>query len=342
MPTLPRCCWKRWPDRRGDQLLLKRNVRRFLFIIGLLVGGLWAGTARADTFQLNNGETLVGEVLASSANDAGVQVKVGEGEYKKVPWENFSQADLKKFGQNKRMEPFVEPFIEITQAEKAKKTEVNIKQPPRLERGAKHSLVGAFFRSGLGTLIVLLLYAANVYAAYEIAIFRAQSIPLVCGMAAVLPVAGPIIFLSLPTRLQPAEPRWDVPPETAAAAVTEAVNPMQGDVPQAAGLKLSHSEPAPAAPAPVATVTFQRGQFTFNRRFFETKFPGFFGVVRRDADKDMVLLIKSARGVYVGQRISRIAANDLHLEVHKGHASEEVMIPFTEIQEIQLKPREPA
>ena len=35
--------------------------------------------------------------------------------------------------------------------------------------------------------------------------------------------------------------------------------------------------------------------------------------------------------------ISRIAANDLHLEVHRGHASEEVMIPFQEIQQIQLK-----
>jgi hypothetical protein len=87
---------------------------------------------------------------------------------------------------------------------------------------------------------------------------------------------------------------------------------------------------------PPAT-TFQRGQFTFNRRFFETKFPGFFGVVRRDADKDMILIIKSARGEYHGERISRIASNDLHLEVRKGDASSEVMVPFQEIKEIQLK-----
>jgi hypothetical protein len=86
-----------------------------------------------------------------------------------------------------------------------------------------------------------------------------------------------------------------------------------------------------------ATTTYQRGQFTFNRRFIETKFPGFFGVIRRDADKDMVLVIKCSRGEYIGQRISRIAANDLHLQVQRGHASEEVMIPFVEIQEIKLK-----
>ena len=75
----------------------------------------------------------------------------------------------------------------------------------------------------------------------------------------------------------------------------------------------------------------------FNRRFFETKFPGFFGVVRREAEKDMVLIIKAARGEHIVDRISRIAANDLHAQVRKGQASEEVMIPFTEIQEIRLK-----
>jgi hypothetical protein len=103
------------------------------------------------------------------------------------------------------------------------------------------------------------------------------------------------------------------------------------------GLKLAHSEMEKEESGLPATTTFQRGQYTFNRRFFETKFPGFFGVVRRDADRDMVLVIKSARGEYFGQRISRIAANDLHLLVHRGHASEEVMIPFQEIQEIHLK-----
>ncbi len=75
------------------------------------------------------------------------------------------------------------------------------------------------------------------------------------------------------------------------------------------GLKLAGSAPSDGAtagqpeageqkPAIPQTVIYQRGQFTFNRRFIETKFPGFFGVVRRDADKDMVLIIKSSRGEY--------------------------------------------
>src|SRR5882672_10832537 len=108
-----------------------KAVRRFHWLCAIMLG-LFTVIAQAENFQLNNGETLVGELLASSANDAGVQVKVGEGEYKRVPWANFSQDDLKKFAQNKKMEPFVEPFIEISQEEKAKKTEVTIKQPERI------------------------------------------------------------------------------------------------------------------------------------------------------------------------------------------------------------------
>jgi len=47
-----------------------------------------------------------------------VQIKVGEGKYEKVPWANFSQEDLKAFAKVQKLEPLVEPFIEITQEEK--------------------------------------------------------------------------------------------------------------------------------------------------------------------------------------------------------------------------------
>ena len=200
------------------------------------------------------------------------------------------------------------------------------------------------FSSGLGFFIVLLLYGANIYAAYEIALFRARPPALVCGVSAALPVIAPIIFVSMSTKMPPAEPTAEALAEDAAAAAAAAApaatavpldpdNPMQAaGVEHPASLHLSHDEQGHKPHHP--STTYQRGQFTFNRRFFETKFPGFFGVVRREADKDMVLVIKSARGEYLGQRISRIAQNDLHLEIHRGAASEEVMIPFVEIQQI--------
>ena len=325
-------------------------ARRVLFILALLVGGLLAGAAYAETFQLANGETITGELLTASANDMGVQIKVGEGKYERIPWANFTQEDLKKFAKVQKLEPLVDPFIEVTQAEKLKKTEVNIKQPPRLELPPRQSLFGALFSSSLGLVVLLLLYAANIYAAYEVAIFRARPPMVVCGVAAVAPLVGPIIFLCMPTLIGPAEETWTPSPDAAPqGAVADAVNPMQAEgAEHPTALKLAGSGPADEVkvgqfeggaqkPAIPQTVVFQRGQFTFNRRFFETKFPNFFGTVRRDADRDLLLVIKSSRGEYTGQRITRIAANDLHLQVQRGHATEEVMIPFVEVLEIRLR-----
>lgn len=323
-------------------------VRSLYVVVIALVLGPLASALHAEAFKLASGETLNGEILPTTANDQGVQIKVGEGEYQKVAWASFSQEDLKNFQKNQRMAPFVEPFIEVTQAEKIAKTEVNIKPPPRLERPPRQSLLGALGSSTLGVLILVLLYAATVYAGYEVAIFRAQSPALVCGLAAIplLGLLSPIVFLSLPTRISKsaAELREEAaaaqaaaePIAQAAAANADALNPMQGQAEHPSGLKL-HTEAAPEKPALPETLTFQRGQYTFNRRFIETKFPNFFSVVRREADKDMVLVIKTNRGEFTGQRISRIAANDMHLEVPRGAVTEEVLIPFQEIQQIRLK-----
>jgi hypothetical protein len=82
---------------------------------------------------------------------------------------------------------------------------------------------------------------------------------------------------------------------------------------------------------------YQRGQTTFNRRFFETKLSGFLRIVPSDAEKDMVVQIRSARGLHAGQRITRVMPNELTLLVHKGTASSEVIIPYAEIQEVQIR-----
>ena len=313
--------------------------------------GLQAG---AETYTLSDGKTVSGEVLWGSANDNGLQVRIDEGQYQRIPWGNFTQEDLKKFQENPKLAPMVEPFIEVSQEERLKKTEVTINPVPRLERPAATSVLGALLSTGLGVIIILLLYAANLYAGFEVARFRARPVAVVCAVAAVLPVIGPIIFLCLPTVLEPTlteeeeleqthAPAGTVAAAEKAAAISLAAaesSPLAPDaehaVPNPGGLHISHAE-APAASALPQTQIFQRGAYTFNRRFLETKFAGFFGVVRRDNEKDMILVIKSARGEYHGTRITRISANDLHLQVHKGNASEEVLIPFTEIKEIQLK-----
>jgi hypothetical protein len=338
-----------------------RLVRILWATIALLVGLL---TADAENFNLTTGDTLVGELLPTSANDIGIQIKVGENDYKRVSWATFSQEDLKKMAQNAKLQPYVEPFIEVTVEERIQRTEVKTVPPPRLDLPPKRNLLIAMFTSVVGIFILLVLYAANLYAAYEISIYRTQPAAVVCGAAAVLPLIGPLAFLIIPSKIkgglqEPIEggapasegvspaatdssgsaslaSRATSAPSGSAPAVVEEDddNPMHVAGAQHPGLHLAHEEHKPKhAPAAI----YKRGEFTFNRRFFETRFPGFFGTVRRDADKDMVLVIKSFRGEYIGNRISRIASNDLHLQMERGGASQEVMIPFTEIQEIHHK-----
>jgi hypothetical protein len=316
-------------------------VRKLLFIwAGLVLCGLLGGISHADTFELADGQTLTGDVV--SFNEEGIIFRLPDEKYSdRIAWGKFSQTDLRKLHQNPRMTQFVEPFIEITEAERLRQAEIRMNPVPRLSRPEPRSLIASMFSSGIGVLALLLLYAANIYAAYEVAIFRAQPVALVCGVAAVLPFIGPIIFLSMPTRMPPAEA--DPTEATGTPAQIFAVVPPPGSetaaaAAQSGGVRLAQADPGAASAAGIPpTQTFQRGAFTFNRRFFETKFPGFFGMVRRDAEKDMVIAIKAARGQYVCNRITRIAANDMHVQVQKGSASEEVMIPFSEIQEIQLK-----
>ena len=313
-----------------------RSFKLIRLFAGVFI--LAALALRADTFQLNNGRTLTGEILVSSANDAGVQVKTGEGVYEKVSWTDFSQAALKELAQKPKLAAFVEPFIEIPQEDRIKKTAVPIKEVPRLVNPAKGSLLGGLLHSSVGLLCLVLIYVANIYAGYEIATVRAYPPAMVCGISAVAPIIGPVIFLCVPTRLNPPAEAAVEPAPEAETLVTSSFASDPAAAEHSSGLHFAQTEPAAAAAAtlPPAEV-FQRGQFTFNRRFIETKFSGFFGVIRRDAEKDLVLVIKTARGQYVASRISRIAANEMHVEVKSGHASSEVDIPFGEIQEIQVK-----
>src|SRR4051812_14911717 len=243
-------------------------VRKCYFILSLFAALLLGRELRAETFQLLDGKSLTGEILPTGANEQGLQIKVGEGQYEKVAWTNFTQPDLKKFQSNPKLAPLVEPYIEITQEERMKKTEVVIKPPVRLERPPSRSFFGAMFTSSLGLFILAVLYAGIIYAGHEVAIFRAQPVALVAGLSAI-PFLGffvPIIFLAMPTRLDaaaqaaaaaagegapqpPAPPpqpfRAGPAPPAAHAATPETVNPMQADVPQpASGLHLAHDEPA--------------------------------------------------------------------------------------------------
>ena len=141
--------------------------------------------------------------------------------------------------------------------------------------------------------------------------------------------------LQVMVELCEAEPEEAVAVETAGSpAKATSAFAGQGHLPQG-GLSLATAQKQEGGGAPLQMYT--RGEFTFNRRFFETKFPGFFRIVPSEAEKDLVIVIKAVRGEYVGKRISRISSNEMHIQLQSGNASAEVMIPFAEIQSVQIR-----
>ena len=309
--------------------------RIFWTIFGLWLGGLLVAVG-ADTFPLTDGKSVTGDVI--SYNDNGVVFRLDVDKYsERVPWTKFSQDALKQLEKNPKIRPLAEPFIETPPPARTKKGDIKVHEVSRLELPPKQSLFGALFSSSVGLVVLLLIYAANIFAGYEIAVMRSRPIALVMGMAVVLPILGPIIFLAMPARVEAPEP-VATPPEAAPHTFTVPGAPQ----PVPAGIHIveaswqGKSSAAPAA-GPGAPQIFQRGQFTFNRRFFETKFSGFFSMIRRESEKNLMLTVKTGRALFVVERITRIATNEMHVEVAQGAAKQEVMVPFAEIVEVQLK-----
>lgn len=313
---------------------MNRLLQIPLFVVAL--GLFMSFSLRADTFQLADGTSITGEII--SADESGIRLRLPDDRYSdRIPWSRFPQAELLRLQRNPKTADFVAPFLEIAEPRPTGPAAMPpLKEPERLPRPTAGSVFGSLFRSPVGWFLLLLAYAANLYAGFEIALYRAQPRGLVCGVSAVLPVIGPIVFLAMPTRLgeTPPEERI-VPPEEDVLVV----NPMQGDLPsgQQSSLHL-HAETAPAADAAAdlpPPEVFTRGQYTFNRRFFETRFPKFFGVVSHEKEK--VLIVKSLRKEYVTTRIVRVSPVEVVLQLTHGQASEEVTVPFNDIQEVILK-----
>jgi hypothetical protein len=319
--------------------LLKMSPVHKIFstILAFWFCGLLAAAA-ADTFPLTDGTSITGDVI--SYNDNGVVFRLDIDKYsERVGWTRFSQDALKLLSKNPKIRLLAEPFIETPPVQRTKKAGMKaLNEVSRLQLPAKPSLIGSLFSSPVGLIALMLIYAANIFAGYEIAVVRARPITMVMGLAVVLPILGPLIFLVLPVPEAAPEPAA-MHPMTAQQtfAVPSSAQPAAAGIHIVEASWQGKSSSAPAANADEAQV-FQRGQFTFNRRFFETKFSGFFAVVRRESDKNLVLTVKTGRANMIVQRITRITANEMHIEAVMGGGKQEVMVPFAEVVEVQLKP----
>lgn len=304
----------------------------------LLVAGLsflqFAGAVGAVDFKLADGTSLKGE--ATGVNQEGLVVKLEVGGFSpRISWARLSQETLRELAADPKLKPFAEPFIELPPEEiqkaRAKKKEIVLKPVPnRLDPlPAKPGLLAAF-TSPAGLLILAALFAANMFAGYEIAVFRHRPAALVCGLSAVFPVITPLLFLVMP-------PAPTTPEDAAAHEAAAADQPAAPAAAGAGGLSIASGHSPAAGVSPLLNQTFSRSDTTFNRRFFETKFPGFFRLVPAEAEKDLVLVIRTPKGEYVGRRITRISMNELHLQMQKGGGTTESMILFAEIGEVKVR-----
>jgi hypothetical protein len=319
---------------KGPFAIQTGNMRRlYLFILFSLILAGRGAALLAGEFQLSNGDVLKGE--PSSFSDQGVVVRLDIGGFsERVGYGKFTQESLKELAKSPNAKNFVKPFIEIPkevkEKQRAKKKEIVLKPVPRVERptGKQHFFASLAGPTGIFLLIVL--YAANLYAAFEIAAFRNRPPALVCGVSAILPFLGPLIFLAVPTEEQgPSEYATSQP-----AASTEGAPEPAKAAAGGGGLGIASHEKPKGTSSNVGE-SFKRGDNTFNRRFFESKFPGFFRVVPSEAEKDLVLAIITPKGDHLAKRISRISMNEMHILTSRGGS--EVNIPFGEIIEVQVR-----
>jgi hypothetical protein len=283
-----------------------------------------------------NGNVLRGEL--ASADEDGLVVKLDVGGFsKREAWINLSQETLKELAKDPKIAAMVEPFIELEPEEikaKEKQKAIVVKEvPTRLERPEGRISLATALMTPVGLALLAVLFLANLYAAYEVALFRQQPPALVCGISIIAPVFGPILFLCLPPRVV----HGSAESSSAAAepSVPGGAKVTTSNIPSAqTASSLSLASAAKAGSGPAIPQTFTRGDTTFNRRFFETKFPGFFRVVPSEAERDLVIDIKVVRGEYVAKRISRISSNEMHIQVLNGG---EVGVQFAEITTVVLR-----
>lgn len=226
--------------------------------------------------------------------------------------------------------------MELPATDKARHTEdIQVQEVVRLPMPPSKSLIGGLLSSSVGFFLVLLCYGANLYAAYEVAVCRARPVGTVMGLAAVAPVVGPAIFFFMPTNV--VAPVTSITSEVTEVAATIAV---AGVTPEpAAASDIQVSAVSVGTPESAAAQTFKRGQFTFNRRFLETKFAGFLAPARSEADQKLEFTVKTPTGLLVVQRIARIGQNEAYFEVLQDGQPQEIPVAFGDIQELTLKPK---
>jgi len=291
----------------------------------LLAVAFGAAAAEPVSLTLTDGGTVAGDII--KIDDNGLMIRLPGEVYAttNVAWSHLSQDSLKHLVANPKIKPLAEVFIEPDASQRPAKAEIQVNPVTRLTQPTNPSLFGGLVGSPVGLFILLVLYGANLFAGYEVAIIRARPAIQVIGLAAVLPVIGPVIFLAMPMKMEApaAENDFAAPAGTAGAAAQR--TPEEIQIVEASWRK---EEKKPEVQV------FARGKFTFNKRFVETKFAGYLGELKGDALK-FTMELKTTQAQHAVERIMQVAATEVILETQNG----QVTVPLADIQEIKLTPK---
>lgn len=303
-------------------------MRKILFIFSLWLGVV-ALAQGADTYPLADGGAVTGDIV--KFDDSGIMIHTPEEVYTNVPWGRFSQDALKQLSANAKIKGFVEPFVAPDESQRPAKAEVKINSVMRMDR-PEPSLFGGLLKSGLGMFILLLVYVANLYAAFEISIVKARAPVQVMGLAAILPIIGPVIFLILP--MPPARPVEEEISETAAAPGAAVPGKKMQEQIQIGDASWKTGGGDEREKKPEAQI-YARGKFTFNKRFIETRFAAFIGAADGEQAKKFGMELRTMKEQLTVERIAQVGATELILETPRG----QITVPMADIQEIKLNPK---
>src|ERR1043166_9240603 len=169
----------------------------FRFAVCLLCLAAWPLCAQnqSQSLKLTDGTTVSGRLVAFK--DQYIQVALGAVSetpvYTNIYWARVSQESLEQLLANPQAKPYATIFLDPSARERVTATskKISILDPPRLDRPQ----AGSLFASPVMLVVLLLIYAANIYAGWEIGIFRQWSPAMVAAVSAFLPIIGPSIFL---------------------------------------------------------------------------------------------------------------------------------------------------
>jgi len=320
-----------------------RMLRRYIIIASICAFLASAGQSYAEEYHRSNGEVIKGVPI--QFDETGVVFRKDAGGYTdKLQWPGFTQESLKLLAQDKnpRAAYFASPFIEVPLDLHVKE----VKPPPAISVGSVDRLNCYFPKPALlkawitpaGLLILIALYIGNLFAAYSVARFRRKQPALVCGVSAVLPVLGPVIFLTQPETVVEEEE-----PEIVEEEKTEEVKPVAATDSNTGANSFARSIARAASAKGTGTpglvpVVFEKGKVTFNHRFLEGKFPTFFRPVLGPKEQTLKFVITISGGKTLEvMKFSKVTVTDLYVLPLDGSA--EVQIPMSQLEIVELKNR---